>query len=213
VPIELAQKLKEERDRFAAELEKARRTHDRLNAELDAERVERDAMQSRLDASERQLEELRAELELRAAEPVETVDTEVVKRLSARVEELTSDLERVQRRTRDTVDEARRDERVRILAGLGDVLDSVERALEMGADGPWRQGLIAIRDQLFAFMRVEGATITGAVGQPMDPRLHEAIAVVSDSEYESGEIVSIDRHGIELEDGTVARAAQVHVAA
>ena len=240
VPIELARKLKAERDRLAEMLERARRDHDRISAELEAERVERDALESRLEQAESRIEQLRDERARRdsetsergsatesaepeaarqAKEPVrpESASSEAaedaVTRLSKRVADLTNDLERVQRRTRTTVDEARRDERVRILSGLGEVLDSVERALEFGADGPWAEGLRAIRDQIFAFMRAEGATITGKVGERMDPRLHEAIAVVEDDQSEAGEIVAIDRHGIELEDGTVARTAQVHVAA
>lgn len=212
VPVELARKLKAERDRLAEQLESARRGQDRLSAELEAERVERDALESRLQQAEAELAELREQAQSQPSAPDEP-DAEVVSRLSRRVVELTDDLERVQRRTGTTIEEARRDERVRILGGLGDVLDSVERALQFGADGPWGEGLRAIRDQIFSFMRAEGATITGAVGESMDPRLHEAIAVVDDDQHASGEIVAIDRHGIELEDGTVARAAQVHVAA
>lgn len=226
VPLELARKLKAERDRLATELETARRVNDRLSSELDAERVERDALESRLEEARHEVSALEDRLEAerhptdpdrgRGDEPAELEradEEQQIARLSRRVAELTTDLERVQQRTATTVQDARREERARILAGLGDVLDSVDRALEMGADGPWRQGLTAIRDQLFAFMRTEGASLTGAVGEAMDPRLHEAIAVVDDPDFQKGEIVTVDRHGLELEDGTVVRAAQVRVAA
>ncbi|MGM0558437.1 MAG: nucleotide exchange factor GrpE [Myxococcota bacterium] len=159
-------------------------------------------------------EELASQQEARHSETPDRDDnSEVVRRLSRRIDELTKDLQRVERRTQRSVEDARRQERTRLLAGLGDVLDSTERALEMqGAEGPWRQGIEAIHTQLIRYLEAEGAELFGEVGEKMDPHRHEAVGVVDVEKYDKGEIVNIERRGIELEDGTVVRTARVQVA-
>ncbi|MFU8804965.1 MAG: nucleotide exchange factor GrpE, partial [Bradymonadaceae bacterium] len=133
--------------------------------------------------------------------------------LNRRIEELGRDLRRLQERSSETVAGARRQERVRLLSGLGDVLDSVERALTLGeTESPWRAGLEAIRSQFHAYLRDHGATLTGKVGERLDPHIHQAIAVVDSPAFEAGQIAEVDRHGLELEDGTVVRPALVIVA-
>jgi len=220
VPLQVAREIAAERDRLVEALERARRENDELLSGIEALQVENEALEHRAHEAEREAEEVRRELVEAASARAEDADhhpemieAEVAARLRRRVEELTKDLERVQRRTSDTVQDARREERVRVLAGLGDVLDSVERALEMGASGPWQQGLEAIREQLYAFFRGENARVLGVVGEAMDPRIHEAVERIDHADVAPGHVVDVVRHGIELEDGTVVRPAQVCVAA
>ncbi len=219
VPLHVAQELLEQRDRLVAELQATRRKNDRLDAEL--RRLGRDweVMEDRAAASEEEAQALRRELaDAKSASPTsadnESDDTKTVERLTDRIQKLTDDMERLRRRSSESVEAARREEQIRLLAGLGEVLDSVERALKMGEPrGPWRQGLEAIRSQLYAYLRGEGATITGEIGEKLDPTIHQAIAAVDDADAESGEIVRVDRPGMVLADGeTVVRPAQVVVA-
>jgi molecular chaperone GrpE len=225
VPLEVAQKLAEERDRLRAELQKARRDLDELAGDRSARAKQVDSLRERLREAEAEAASLREQLaEAVESEPVEheqgtedrfdeSEESEIVRRLSHRIEELTKDLERVENRTKRAVEDARKQERVRLLSGLGDVLDSTLRALDMqGPDGPWREGLEAIHNQIVRYLEAEGVRLVGEKGQPMDPNLHEAVGVISAPEYEKGQIVDVERPGLVLEDGTVVRTARVQVA-
>lgn len=229
VPVELARQLVEERDALAERAQRAQRENQRLRSLVeDVEgRVgrERDLAEAAADEAEmlrgkladvrRERDALRGELESRVEAPVETPepDTEIIDALKRRIASLTDDVERAHRRTEKQVDNARQSERGRLLAGLGDVLDSVERALSSEElDGPWRAGLQAIESQLVTFIGAEGAELTGSVGEMMDPRVHEAIGTREVEGASRGEIVDVYRRGIQLEDGSIARAAQVIVA-
>lgn len=217
VPLHVAQQLAEQRRQLLAEVQKLRRENDRLKATVVALREEQKTLQRRADEAEDVADELRHYLRERQSsqeKPTQMQEraTEQISRLSRRVQELTGDLERVQQRSSDQLASARRQERSRLLSGLGDVLDSIDRGLQAEASGPWRQGLEAIRDQLLAFFRAEGARLTGEPGEKMDPHVHQALASVDDPDAQPGHIISVERQGIELEDGTIVRPAQVVVA-
>ena len=85
--------------------------------------------------------------------------------------------------------------------------------MNAGAPDSWRAGLLGIQQQLLAFFRAAGATVTPTLGDAYDPRLHEAIAVLPSTGLASGHIARIVRHGIVLEGDHVARTAQVCIAA
>lgn len=224
VPIRVARQLLKQRDQLLEEVQKTRRERDRLQAEKRNAEVECETLERRVEAMQSELQELRegfAEGDKRARRDGEdsdgsaasSHDSQEVAALQRRVERLTGDLERIRRRTADEISQARREERVRLLSGLGQVLDAVDRALAFGDDdGPWRQGLEAIQSQLMAFFRGEGASVVGEVGEEVDPRIHQAIDRVEAPALESGQVARVDRVGIVLEDGTVVRTAQVAVA-
>lgn len=221
VPLEVAQQLLDQRDRLVAEVQKNRREKDRLESNLRTTQQECHALEERAIAAEKEARGLREKLQqwqhdgASSAENEKDRGDETIAVLDRRIKQLNTDLERLRRRTSETVDLARREERVRLLSGLGDVLDSVERALSIeDLEGPWRQGLEGIRSQLHAFLRGEGALIVGAEGESMDPHIHQAIATVDDTSHGSGEIVRVHRVGIVLDDSdrTVVRPAHVVVA-
>ncbi|QDG53457.1 nucleotide exchange factor GrpE [Persicimonas caeni] len=240
VPLDVARQIAQQRDELLAEVQKLRRQNNRLESAVEAADSKQAALSRRVAEAEREARELRAELaeqadlaeqprehqpeeqqdaqgeqtshEERAEVHQETPAEHLVARLSQRIEELEADLDRVRERTQRTVDNARRDERVRILAGLGAVLDSIERGLDIGADTAWRRGLEAIRSQLMAFFRAEGATLLGEPGERMNPKIHEAIQTVDADGVDKGHIVEVERHGLQLEDGTLVRPAKVVVA-
>lgn len=229
VPMHVAQELADQRDRLMAEVQRLRRANDQLAEGKRAAEASLETLERRAEEAERAAAQLRGKLEELAVEQAEAAqkaaedereaedearreEAEVVARLSKRIEELTGDLERVRRHTTTKVEAARRDERARLLSGLGDVLDSIDRAIEMDTEGAWRQGLEAIRSQLVKFMRAEGARVTGEPGEKMNPRVHQAMGMVDSDQVDSGHVVRVARHGLELEDGTVVRPAQVVVA-
>ncbi len=221
VPVEVAQQLLEQRDRLAAEVQKLRKRCDGLATRADS----LEAQGARL---RRELEELRQErrelLEERQAlleeseekideEEIETLGVNQRERYEKRIARLNDDLDRLRERQGSEVATARKEERVRLMGGLTEVLDGVDRALDMiDEDNPWRQGLEAIQRQFLSYLRGEGAQSVGETGEKLDPRVHEAVMSVPSEDVEPGHIVEVKRPGLVLEDGTVVRSAQVTVA-
>lgn len=230
VSLETARKIARQRDRLAQELEKLRkenahlkRENKRLSEAQQDSGSDARAMRQRAEEAEQGVRDLRErieELEKSLRDNRKTRESrektgDLIPRLKQRIETLQNDLERVRDQADQTADRASREERVRLLANLGQVLDSVERGLSMQAEGPWRQGLMAIHAQILNFFRSEGATLTGQVGETLDPTVHEAVEAVDAGDLqgvEAGEIVEVQRHGVLLEDGTQVRPAQVKVA-
>lgn len=219
VPLKVALQLREQRDQLLEELQKTRRERDRMQAQMKSARLECEELEHSLAAVQKELEDTERQHQLDDEPPKKEEETkgdesEKVAALEQRVERLTEDLNRMRRRSTEELAGARREERVRLLSGLGEVFDAVERALAFSDDqGPWHQGLEAIRSQLLAFFRGEGASIVGEVGETVDPKIHQAIDKVESAQVESGKVARVDRLGIILEDGTVVRTAQVAVAA
>jgi molecular chaperone GrpE len=96
------------------------------------------------------------------------------------------------------------------------VADDFDRAIEARpasiADDPWFEGIAAIDRKLRLLLESEGVTEIDAMpGRPFDPREHEAIANVPDTDRPEGEIVEAIRRGYRLRD-RVIRPALVAVA-
>ncbi len=226
---EQVRKLQRERDKLAA----AHRTLEARNETLDARaqqaeqlagdlraKLDQRAQDRRAQAQREQDQRKQARSEALQprpeAEPAESTETaesaETIERLNRRIDELLGDLERVRGKASQASAKAAHQEKVRLVSGLGDVLDSIERGLQLDATGAWKQGLEAIYRQLISFLRAEGVHLIGEPGEPLDPRLHEATGVVEATEFDSGLVARVDRHGLQLDDGTVVRPAQVAVA-
>ncbi len=137
------------------------------------------------------------------------------------VEELTRDL---QRERADFANYRRRNEAERaefarfakadLVKRLLDVLDDLDRALEhvpaeLG-EGPWVEGIRHVDRKLRDILASEGLEEVGSVGQPFDPRIHEAIGHV-DSTAPEGTVVDEVRKAYKLHD-RVIRPALVTVA-
>src|SRR4051812_49582563 len=58
-----------------------------------------------------------------------------------------------------------------------EVVDSIERALQLTADERAAADLRAVHDQIQAVLDRQGVTRIGVVGEPFDPGLHEAVGV------------------------------------
>ncbi|HTX01877.1 MAG TPA: nucleotide exchange factor GrpE [Acidimicrobiales bacterium] len=91
------------------------------------------------------------------------------------------------------------------------VVDSLERAMQMEANGPCRDGLAAVLEQANSVLAGEGVHRIGAPGERFDPERHEAIAVQDSAEAPDQTILAVERSGFALGD-RVIRPAQVVVA-
>jgi molecular chaperone GrpE len=92
-----------------------------------------------------------------------------------------------------------------------EALDSVERALQMEPNGPCRDGLRAVLEQMNGVLAREGVHRIGGPGEPFDPEQHEAIAVQDSADAPDRTILAVERSGFAL-GNRVIRPAQVVVA-
>jgi molecular chaperone GrpE len=148
-----------------------------------------------------------------AERPAEPEDQLAV--VQQQLAERTNDLQRLQA---EFVNYKRRVERDRelirenatyaALAPIVEVLDTVDRAREHGDLDP---GFQAVADQLERTVERLGLTKFGAVGDPFDPTIHEALSHVGeDPEVEVTTCKVVAKAGYRIGD-RVVRAAQVLV--
>jgi molecular chaperone GrpE len=125
---------------------------------------------------------------------------------------LLADLENFRRRAGREQELARRDGRRSALLPLLLVVDTLERALAAGStDQDFYEGVAATHR---LFMSALSEAETGPVeslGQPFDPKVHEAVATVAAPGVEPGTVVREVRRGWRLGD-QLLRPAQVVVA-
>ena len=95
------------------------------------------------------------------------------------------------------------------------VVDDLDRALASLPEGlksePWVEGIAAIHRKLLAVMESEAARPYESIGQPFDPREHEAVAQVPSSGKPPGEVLHEHRKGWKIRD-RILRPAVVSVA-
>jgi molecular chaperone GrpE len=121
-----------------------------------------------------------------------------------------ADLDNFRKRSVQLTDSRVAEARERLTRDWLEAVDSVERALSLGTDGPEAEGLRAVRDQMRAILGRQGVAATGAVGERFDPERHEAIAVRDADEADDNGVVEVSRSGYLLGD-RVLRPAQVVV--
>jgi molecular chaperone GrpE len=100
-----------------------------------------------------------------------------------------------------------------IILSLLELVDSFELALQHIDDAPrsLAEGLKAIYRRLQHLLEREGVTPLQSVGQPFDPRLHEAIESVRSETSEPGTVVEEVQRGYRWGD-ELLRPARVRVA-
>jgi molecular chaperone GrpE len=116
------------------------------------------------------------------------------------------------RQERMAADAIRREKR-ELLHKVLEVMDNLDRAMrfEESMDREsLHQGLRLVQWQLNELLKEEGLTPVPTVGQPFDPRVHEAIEQVQSSEHPEGTVVEEVRRGYMLGD-EMLRPARVKV--
>jgi molecular chaperone GrpE len=153
-----------------------------------------------------------------AAPPPEPPDVEKVRR------ERDDYYERLLRKTAEFDNYRKRTDRQRselsqqvagdVLETLLPIVDDFERALQAEA-GPgaetYRTGVELIYKQLQDLLAKRGVKTIEAVGQPFDPRFHQAITYESSPGRAEGEVIEVVRRGYTLGD-RLLRPAMVKVA-
>lgn len=99
-----------------------------------------------------------------------------------------------------------------VIKGLLPTLDSFERALKASSDkGEFRNGVELIYRQFQDALQKAGVQPVPSVGQPFDPRVHEAIEMVDTNEVPDHHVLEEFQRGYKFKD-RLLRPAMVRVA-
>ncbi len=125
-----------------------------------------------------------------------------------------AELENYRRRVGRERAEIAREAKKQVLLGVLDVLDNLERALgyEQADAKTLQMGLRMTVTQFEDVLSGLGVKAVAACGEQFDPRRHEAVATVEDSEQAEGMIVEEIQRGYHLDDALL-RPARVKVVA
>lgn len=122
-----------------------------------------------------------------------------------------ADLDNYRKRSVREIDRRVDEAREAVLHDWLDVVDSVERAMQMEADGPCRDGLQAVLTQIDAVLQRHGVRRIGAQGERFDPERHEAVATRTSADVPDRTVVEAQRSGYSRGEHVI-RPAQVVVA-
>ncbi|MFY0581681.1 nucleotide exchange factor GrpE [Cystobacter fuscus] len=167
----------------------------------------------RLELVQRELEEARAQLEFSQTKSRETMER--LKESHERALRATADLENYKKRAQKEKEELQKFGLERLLKDFLPVLDNLDRALEASQKSTdfeaFRTGVEMTRKLFDSAMGKQGVKGFSAVGQPFDPRLHEAMQQVESATVPPGHVVYEAVRGYTLND-RLMRPALVVVA-
>lgn len=149
-----------------------------------------------------------ANLEAQLAE-AETRERDSVLRIKAEMENL-------RRRTELDVEKAHKFALEKFVNELLPVLDSLDRALEVAdkdndAMAAMVEGIELTRKSMLDVVAKFGVQVVADIDVPMDPNVHQAIAMVESDDVAAGNVLMVMQKGYTL-NGRTIRAAMVSVA-
>jgi len=127
-----------------------------------------------------------------------------------------ADLQNFRRRAQRDIEEARRAAEERVLLEIVAAIDDLERALDSAraaaAADAYVQGVQLVAQRLSEYLARQGVTALDPLGQPFDPRFHEALLEVPAAEgARPGDVVQVALKGYRRGERAL-RAARVVVA-
>ncbi|HAT7551872.1 TPA: nucleotide exchange factor GrpE [Citrobacter freundii] len=170
----------------------------------EVEAVESDASAEQVDPRDEKIANLEAQL----AE-AETRERDSVLRIKAEMENL-------RRRTELDVEKAHKFALEKFVNELLPVLDSLDRALEVAdkdndAMAAMVEGIELTRKSMLDVVAKFGVQVVADIDVPMDPNVHQAIAMVESDDVAVGNVLMVMQKGYTL-NGRTIRAAMVSVA-
>lgn len=170
----------------------------------EVEAVEPDASAEQVDPRDEKIANLEAQL----AE-AETRERDSVLRIKAEMENL-------RRRTELDVEKAHKFALEKFVNELLPVLDSLDRALEVADKGndamaAMVEGIELTRKSMLDVVAKFGVQVVADIDVPMDPNVHQAIAMVESDDVAAGNVLMVMQKGYIL-NGRTIRAAMVSVA-
>ncbi|KAA1051725.1 nucleotide exchange factor GrpE [Pseudocitrobacter sp. 73] len=170
----------------------------------DVEAVESDASAEQVDPRDEKIANLEAQL----AES-QTRERDGVLRIKAEMENL-------RRRTELDIEKAHKFALEKFVNELLPVLDSLDRALEVANKdntdmAAMIEGIELTRKSMLDVVGKFGVQVVDAIDVPMDPNVHQAIAMVESEDIAPGNVLMVMQKGYTL-NGRTIRAAMVSVA-
>ena len=195
--------MSEEENRKAQATEEQKQTEETPEEAVTEERLPEAPPEAEQEGKAPSLEEQLAQAEAQAAEYLDGWQRERAAFANYR--------KRIERERAEIYQNARLD----TISGFLTVLDDLERALEnMPEDArasEWANGVALIQRKLQGILEAEGVTEIESLGQPFDPRVHEAVSQDDDDAYEKDHVIDVLQKGYRHGD-RVLRPAVVRVA-
>ncbi|QRK09942.1 nucleotide exchange factor GrpE [Archangium violaceum] len=162
-----------------------------LRAALHESHRELGEVRQQLEQARRELEEARAQLELSQSKSRETMER--LKESHERALRATADLENYKKRAQKEKEEIQKFGSERLLKDFLPVIDNLDRAMEAAQKSAdfesLRTGVEMTRKLFESTFGKHGVKGFSAVGQPFDPRLHEAMQQVESAEVPAGHVL------------------------
>ncbi|MEA2291606.1 MAG: molecular chaperone GrpE [Solirubrobacteraceae bacterium] len=131
-------------------------------------------------------------------------------RMEDRYKRALADLDNFRKRSARDLERIVGERREGVIRDWLEVVDSVERALRQETEGPLRDALRAVLDQMESILRREGVERIGSAGERFDPERHDAVDVRESADVPDQTVVEVGRSGFASGD-RVVRPAQVAV--
>lgn len=127
-----------------------------------------------------------------------------------------AEMENLRRRTEQDVEKAHKFALEKFINELLPVIDSLDRALEVADKAnpdntAMIEGIELTLKSMLDVVRKFGVEVVGDTNVPLDPNVHQAIAMVESEDVEAGKVLGVMQKGYTL-NGRTIRAAMVTVA-
>ncbi|HIH9273896.1 TPA: nucleotide exchange factor GrpE [Enterobacter ludwigii] len=170
----------------------------------DVEAVEPDASAEQVDQRDEKIANLEAQL------------VEAQNRERDSVLRIKAEMENLRRRTEQDVEKAHKFALEKFINELLPVIDSLDRALEVADKAnpdntAMIEGIELTLKSMLDVVRKFGVEVVGDTNVPLDPNVHQAIAMVESEDVEAGKVLGVMQKGYTL-NGRTIRAAMVTVA-
>lgn len=170
----------------------------------EVEAVEPDASAEQVDPRDEKIANLEAQL------------IEAQNRERDSVLRIKAEMENLRRRTEQDVEKAHKFALEKFVNELLPVIDSLDRALEVADkanpdNAAMIEGIELTLKSMLDVVRKFGVEVIADTDVPLDPNVHQAIAMVESEEIEAGKVLGVMQKGYTL-NGRTIRAAMVTVA-
>lgn len=170
----------------------------------EVEAVEPDASAEQVDPRDEKIANLEAQL------------VEAQNRERDSVLRIKAEMENLRRRTEQDVEKAHKFALEKFINELLPVIDSLDRALEVADKAnpdntAMIEGIELTLKSMLDVVRKFGVEVVGDTNVPLDPNVHQAIAMVESEDVEAGKVLGVMQKGYTL-NGRTIRAAMVTVA-
>ncbi|MEX7609357.1 nucleotide exchange factor GrpE [Enterobacter asburiae] len=170
----------------------------------EVEAVEPDASAEQVDPRDEKIANLEAQL------------VEAQNRERDGVLRIKAEMENLRRRTEQDVEKAHKFALEKFVNELLPVIDSLDRALEVDDkanpdNAAMIEGIELTLKSMLDVVRKFGVEVIADTDVPLDPNVHQAIAMVESEEVEAGKVLGVMQKGYTL-NGRTIRAAMVTVA-